>query len=173
MQYSLKELEKIERRLIDKHFPQLEFVPIVLNGRLKSYNGRAFLWDNKKIELSRDYVNKASRSEIRNTILHELIHFAVEKIPQHAQCRIHHCKHFREIAKRVGLKDNRYISRERWYYFCPYCFEKGRIFYYIAHTRKRRNLFCDICEKYYCVRGTRKRKPKVVITFDNKVIRKK
>jgi len=170
MQYSLKELEKIEKQLIEKHFPQLEFVPIVLNGRLKSYCGRAFLW-SRKIELSRDYVSKASRKEVRNTILHELIHFAVSKIPEHGECKIHHCKHFRQIAKKVGLKDPRYTSN-KWYYFCPYCFGKDRRVYVCCGKRIGGIFHCPICDQYYRVRGTIKRRPKVVITFDNKVIRR-
>lgn len=73
-----KNLEKIARDFLKKEYGLSLDIPVKVNGRIKNVNGRYMV--NKKIEISKTYIQFQDWKIIKETLIHECIHYALHTL---------------------------------------------------------------------------------------------
>lgn len=85
--FVVTQMEKTANEFLEKAYGFKLDIPIVINGRLKSVFGR-FVYNAQRkeplrIEMSKNYVTHQKATTVEETLIHELIHYAlfVQNLP--------------------------------------------------------------------------------------------
>lgn len=134
--------DELNRRHFDGRLPGCE---LRWNGRLRTTAGRVDL-RRRVIELSPGYHGRFGRRELRDTLLHEMLHVA-----QHVGGRkVGHTTEMKRMARRLGIR--RLYAKEtpdrrplRYRYRCPSC---DRTVWRRIRIGRHRNACADCCNRW-------------------------
>lgn len=140
-----KKLEQVARKFLKEEYDIDLDIPIVLNGRLKRIYGR-YVYHNSvrkgiKIEMGKNYILNQSWENIRQTLIHECIHYALHILGKPfrdgQECFENELKkHGSHSTGTVSYRGKEYI------YGCPSC---GKTVRRVKRYPKNKMLVCHYC----------------------------
>lgn len=120
-----------------KYFPNLPSIGILVHFRSKKHLAGFHSAENRVepiISVSEKHYQRATQTEIKRTILHEMIHYKLF----HEGKRRGHTDEFKKIAWELGLRSSS-EHNWRWIYNCDTCRRKYKT---IRHWSKYKCLWC-------------------------------